>query len=118
MLEQLTVVDEATGGVSEQCSPNRMPFLKEDNNSDIHIQEDNTVEENKKIGIYTITNTFFIQGKNFLIPDHSNSSKGVWKFSMGSLSLPPISFNLGPMYAFLLFRTKEAILAGHSPKIN
>jgi len=50
VLEQLTVVDEATGGVSEQCSPNRMPFLKEDNNSDIHIQEDNTVEENKKIG--------------------------------------------------------------------
>ena len=58
MLEQLTVVDEATGGVSEQCSPNRMPFLKEDNNSDIHIQEDNTVEENKKIGIYLSLHTY------------------------------------------------------------
>ena len=68
MLEQLTVVDEATGGVSEQCSPNRMPFLKEDNNSDIHIQEDNTVEENKKIGIYTLQILFSDKGI-FLIPD-------------------------------------------------
>ena len=64
MLEQLTVVDEATGGVSEQCSPNRMPFLKEDNNSDIHIQEDNTVEENKKIGIYLSLHTYTRVKKN------------------------------------------------------
>ena len=47
-LEQLTVADESSGGVSEQCSPNRMPFQREDdNNSDIHIQEDNTKDKKK-----------------------------------------------------------------------
>ena len=29
-LEQLTVVDESFGGVSEQCSPNKVPFLLEE----------------------------------------------------------------------------------------
>ena len=48
-LEQLTVVDESFGGVSEQCSPNKVPFLRksqeiaekiyEGNNNDFHIEE-------------------------------------------------------------------------------
>ena len=72
VLEQLTVVDEATGGVSEQCSPNRMPFLKEDNNSDIHIQEDNTVEENKKIGTHIYTYFFHTsEKKNYFFYMHN-----------------------------------------------
>ena len=55
-LEQLTVADEASGGVSEQCSPNRMPFQGEDNNSDIHIEEDKTTH--KKKGMYQIKKSF------------------------------------------------------------
>ena len=53
----MTVVDEAYGGVSEQCSPNRMPFQREeDNNSDIHIEEDKTTH--KKKGMYQIKKSF------------------------------------------------------------
>ena len=45
----MTVVDEAYGGVSEQCSPNRMPFQREeDNNSDIHILEEDNTSDKKK----------------------------------------------------------------------
>jgi hypothetical protein len=40
-LEQLTVVEETSGGVSEQCSPNRVPFQKDvEKTSDFHIIED------------------------------------------------------------------------------
>ena len=60
-LEQLTVVDESFGGVSEQCSPNKVPFLLEkiaekihhhhdetNINNDFHIEESKTPEKEKK----------------------------------------------------------------------
>ena len=54
-LEQLTVVDETFGGVSEQCSPNKVPFLRQeiaekmydDNNNDFHIEESSEKKSEK-----------------------------------------------------------------------
>ena len=39
-MEQLTFVDETSGGVSEQCSPNRVPFQADEKPGDFLIQED------------------------------------------------------------------------------